>query len=145
MPFLFPYHPRLVHFPIALTLVGVVFVVWGLLRNEDRWIGYGRTSLLLGWLGLLAAAVSGLIDQSRAPNTPAVTDAINLHITVGVALIVIFGLALYWPLRNRRLWQQPGPRTAYIALLIAGGLLVMLDAWLGGQLVYHLGVGVAAP
>jgi uncharacterized membrane protein len=43
---LFPFHPRLVHFPIALTLVGVVCLAWGLLRPAERWTGYGRISLL---------------------------------------------------------------------------------------------------
>lgn len=145
MPFLFPYHPRLVHFPIALGLVGVGCIAWGLLRGQDRWTGYGRTSMFLGWLGMLLAALSGLIDQSRAPDTPAVTGAINQHITVGICLIVVFGLALYWPLRNRKLWQPSGARWAYLALLAAGAGLLLWDAWLGGQLVYHLGVGVARP
>ncbi len=141
---LFPFHPRLVHFPIALGLVGVVFVAWGLPRNRPAWTTYGRTSLVLGWLGLLAAALTGLIDQSRAPDTPVVASTINLHITVGVGLIVIFGLALYWPLRDRKLLNDPGKRWAYLALLLAGALLILVEAWLGGQLVYKLGVGVTA-
>ncbi len=144
MPVLFPYHPRLVHFPIALGLVGVVFVAWGLLRNRPAWTTYGRTTLVLGWLGLLAAALTGLIDQSRAPATPAVTNTINLHITVGIGLIVVFGLALYWPLRDRKLLADPQKRWAYVALLCAGAILILAEAWLGGQLVYKLGVGVAA-
>jgi uncharacterized membrane protein len=145
MQFLFPFHPRLVHFPIALCLVGAFFVAWGLLRQQERWTSYGRTSLVLGWFGLLAAALTGLIDQSRAPNTPVVTNTINLHITTGIGLIVIFGLALYWPLRNRKLWARPSTRWAYVALLAAGAALILFEAWLGGQLVYHLGVGVARP
>ncbi len=144
MPGLFPYHPRLVHFPIALGLVGVVFVAWGLLRARPTWTAYGRTSLLLGWLGVLAAALTGLIDQSRAPDTPAVRDTINLHISVGVALIVVFGLALYWPLRDRKLFAASQKRWAYLALLLVGAAFIVLEAWLGGQLVYKLGVGVAA-
>jgi uncharacterized membrane protein len=143
MSFLLPLHPRLVHFPIALGLVGAVTLILGLVLHRDQWIAYGRMSLLLGWFGLLLAAVTGLIDQSRATSTPAITDAINLHITVGVALIVIFGLILYWPLRNRRLLADPALRLPYIALLLAGAALIVLDGWLGGKLVYTLGVGVA--
>ncbi len=143
MPSLFPFHPRLVHFPIALGLVGVVCVGWGLLRGRPAWTAYGRTSLLLAWLGVLAAALTGLIDQSRAPDIPAVTNTINLHITVGVALIVVFGLALYWPLRDRKLLASPSKRWAYLALLVVGAGLIVFEAWLGGQLVYKLGVGVA--
>lgn len=139
---LYPYHPRLVHFPIALGLAAVAFIAWGLLRGQERWTGYGRTSLLLAWIGALAAALTGLIDQSYASSAPAVTDAINRHITVGLALIVVLGLALYWPLRDRRLFAAGGKRAGYLALLALAAGLILLEGWLGGQLVYHLHVGV---
>jgi uncharacterized membrane protein len=139
---LYPYHPRVVHFPIALGLVAAACLAWGLWRGRERWTGYGRTSLLFAWLGTLAAALTGLVDQSYAAQTQAVTDAINRHITAGVALIVVLGLALYWPLRDRRLFAAGGKRTAYVALLALGVALILLEGWLGGQLVYHLHVGV---
>ncbi len=145
MSFLFPFHPRFVHFPIALGLVGVAFVAWGLLRERQAWTNYGRISLVLAWIGLLFAAGTGLIDQSRAPDQPAVANAINQHITVGIGLIVVFGLALYWPLRDRTLFTTGGGnRWAYLALLAVGAAMILLEAWLGGGLVYKMGVGVAA-
>ena len=136
-----PFHPRLVHFPIALTLVGVATLAYGLLRGQARWLGYGRISLLFGWLGVLAAVASGLIDQSRAPQTPEVAGVINQHITAGLALLVVLGLALYWPLRQKRLFtgRTPWP---YLALLLVGVALILLEGSLGGKLVYQLGVGV---
>jgi uncharacterized membrane protein len=144
MPFLFPYHPRLVHFPIALGLVGAAFLAFGLLRGRRRWTEYGGVTLLLAWIGLLLAAASGLIDQSRAPDTPGVADAINRHITVGVGLIIVFGLVLYWPLRDRKLFTAGGSkRWGYLALLALGAAMIILEAWLGGGLVYKMGVGVA--
>ncbi len=142
MDALFPYHPRLVHFPIALSLVGAAFVALGLFREQDRWVWYGRLSLSLGWISAIGAALAGLIDQSRAGNSQVITDTINLHITAGIALIVVFGLALYWPLREKRLFAPGGRHWAYLALLLLGVILIMVEAWLGGQLVYKLGVGV---
>lgn len=136
-----PFHPRLVHFPIALSLAGAFFVVLGLLRRQERWIGYGQTTLLLGWLSIMAAVVSGLIDQTSAPNNAAVAAVINQHITAGIALVITVGLALYWPLRNKRLWSSPA-RWGYVALLVVIVVLVLIEAWLGGKLVYHFGVGV---
>ncbi len=139
---LYPIHPRLVHFPIALSLVGSACILWGIWRGREHWTAYGRTSLLFGWIGALIAALSGLIDQSRAPGNPAVAAAINRHITAGIAVIVVLGLALYWPLRDRKLLAQAGRCRAYVGLILAGAALIVLEAWLGGQLVYHLGVGV---
>ena len=136
-----PLHPRFVHFPIALSLVGVLFLVLGLLRRQERFTGYGQWSLLLGWLGIMAAVVTGLIDQASAPQEPAVTAVINQHITAGIALLIASGLALYWPLRNKKLRSTPA-RWGYVALLVVIVLLVLAEGWLGGKLVYEFGVGV---
>lgn len=136
-----PFHPRMVHFPIALSLVGVLFVALGMLRSRERWVSYGQLSLLLGWLGVMAAVVTGLIDQSRAGQDPAIVATINQHITAGVALLVVLGLALYWPLRHKRLTYSSA-RWGYLVLLALVVLLVMVEGWLGGKLVYHFHVGI---
>jgi uncharacterized membrane protein len=139
---LLPFHPRAVHFPIALSLVGVLFIVLGLLRQRQQWIGYGQLTLLLGWFGVMLAVVTGLIDQSSAPDTPEVQNTVSLHITAGIALLVAVGLALYWPLRNKQLWSQGAARWGYVALLIVIVALVAVEGYLGGKLVYTYGVGV---
>lgn len=136
-----PFHPRLVHFPIALALAGVLFLGIGLLRRQEKWTGYGQTTLLLGWLGIMVAVVSGLIDQSFAPQQAEVAAIINQHITAGIALLIAVGLALYWPLRNKQRWSSSA-RWGYLALLGVIVVLVMIEAWLGGKLVYDYGVGV---
>ena len=54
-----PIHPRFVHFAVALCVVGAFFIALGLIRHRERWIGYGQFSLLLGWLGVMAAVITG--------------------------------------------------------------------------------------
>ncbi|MCU0503892.1 MAG: DUF2231 domain-containing protein [Anaerolineae bacterium] len=144
MDFLFPFHPRFVHFPIALSLVGVAFVAVSFVRGGagERWFWAGRLLIFLGWIGALIAGVTGMIDQSRAPDLPVVRDTINSHISVGIALIIVFGLALYWPLKDKQLLAERTHQWGYLALLLLGVGLILLESWLGGQLVYKLGVGV---
>jgi uncharacterized membrane protein len=174
MGLLSPLHPRFVHFPIALLLTGVVLIALALTLRRERWLEYGRFSLFLGWLGVLVASLTGLIDEARAPDSAPVQAVVNQHITVGILLLVIFGLALYWPLRNPALWgglptggaaaTEPAPSRArrsrqvgrqaagaqalraqrwlYLALLLLGAALIVLEGWLGGKLVYTFGVGV---
>lgn len=138
-----PFHPRMVHFPIALALVGALFAALGLLRRNQGWWRYGQISLLLAGLGTLAAGITGLVDQAQAPQDPAVAALINAHITAGILLGVAVGLALYWPLRNKHLSAGDGPaRWGYLALLAVIVVLVLVEGRLGGQLVYDFGVGV---
>jgi len=108
----------------------------------QRWFWAGRLLVFLGWIGALVAGVTGMIDQSRAPDLPVVRDTINMHITVGIALIIVFGLALYWPLKDKKLLTESAHKWGYLALLLLGVGLILLESWLGGQLVYKLGVGV---
>ncbi|MGE5603778.1 MAG: DUF2231 domain-containing protein [Nitrososphaerales archaeon] len=136
-----PFHPRVVHFPIALSIVGALFILYGTVRRQDRWTGYGQMTLLLGWLGVMVAIVTGLIDQASAPQNATVATVINQHITAGIALVIAIGLALYWPLRDKKLWTT-STRWWYLALLVVIVVLVLIEGWLGGKLVYHLGVGV---
>lgn len=151
MGLLAPLHPRTVHFPIALSLVGVVLVLagWAVAERSragqeggERWQACGRLCLILGWLGVLAAIVTGLVDQSRAPDLPAVRQVLNQHISVGIALLAALGLAVYWPIRSKGLPAGPLSRWLYGALLILVVMLVALEGWLGGRLVYQYGVGV---
>jgi uncharacterized membrane protein len=136
-----PFHPRFVHFPIALCIVGAVFIALGALRGQEKWRSYGQISLVLGWFGIMLAVVTGLMDQANAPQDAAVTSLINQHITAGVALLITVGLALYWPIRDKKLWQK-STKWGYLALLVVIVLLVIVEAWLGGKLVYQYGVGV---
>ncbi|MCX7670079.1 MAG: DUF2231 domain-containing protein [Anaerolineae bacterium] len=141
---MFLLHPRLIHFPIAWTLLGIACIAVGLLwpRAGERWLWAGRWLLLGGWLSALVAGIAGVVDQSQAADLPAVREAINPHITAGIALLIVLGLALYWPLKDKQLFVASGKRLAYLALLLLVALLVLLEGWLGGKLVYELGVGV---
>jgi len=47
-------------------------------------------------------------------------------------------------LRDRKLFTASGSkRWGYVALLSLGAAMLILEAWLGGGLVYKMGVGVA--
>jgi uncharacterized membrane protein len=137
-----PFHPRTVHFPIAFALVGVAFVIMGCALNRERFSAFGQISLVVGWIGVLVAVATGLVDQAGAPDDPVVRDVINQHITAGIGLLAALGLAIYWPLRNKQLWDRPASRYGYLALLGVVVLLVLLEGWLGGKLVFDFGVGV---
>jgi len=136
-----PLHPMFVHFPIALYLLGVLLTLGYLWRRTSDYERFAYWALLLAWISVAAAALAGLVDLGGlAPDDPR-RAVINNHITSGVALLVINGLLVYfrfrWPdvLASSRRW-------AYLALLAAGVLAVILTGWLGGKLVYTLKVGI---
>lgn len=136
-----PLHPMVVHFPIALYLLGVLLTLGYLWRHTPDYERFAYWTFILAWISVVVAALAGLVDQgSLAPNDPR-RDNINNHITTGVVLLVINGLVVYYRFRwadvlaTSRRWQ-------YLALMAAGVVAVAVTGWLGGELVYTLKVGI---
>lgn len=137
-----PLHPKFVHFPIALYLTGVLAVGLFLWRRERSYEQGALFLLALGWVGNWLAALTGLLEIGQlAPDDPR-WGTLNQHITLGFALIVVFGLALYQRMRRPRLLDEPQGRLVFLGLLALGVFLVAWDGLLGGKLVYELRLGV---
>lgn len=137
-----PIHPKVVHFPIALYLTGALAVVVYLWRREEMWERFSTTLLFLGWLGNIVAALTGLVDAGQlAPSDPR-WQTLNQHITAGVLMWIVFGLALYQKLRYPGCLDTPARRWRYVGLIALGVLVVVVDGFIGGKLVYELRVGV---
>ena len=136
-----PFHPMFVHFPIALYLLGVLLTLGYVWRRAPEFERFAYWAFVLSWIGAAVAALAGLVDLGGLAPDDARRDSINQHITSGVALLIINGLVVYfrfrWPdvLTGSRRW-------AYLALVAAGVVVVVLTGWLGGKLVYELQVGI---
>ncbi len=136
-----PLHPAVVHFPIALYLLGVLLTAGYLWRRAPDTERFAYWAFVLAWAGVGAAALLGLVDQaSLSPGDPR-RDTINNHITGGVALLILNGLVVYYRFRwkdvltGSRRWQ-------YLGLMAAGTAAVILTGFWGGELVYRLKVGI---
>lgn len=138
-----PWHPRLVHFPIALLLTGSVAALAYLLGwRRASLASLAWATLTLGWIAIFPAVLTGLVDQNRWEVPAAAQGAISLHIASGLALIVVYGLALYERLRSPAALDLAARRAWLILVLVVGVALVVASGALGGQLVYEFGVGV---
>jgi uncharacterized membrane protein len=136
-----PLHPAVVHFPIALYLLGVLFTLGYVWRRTPEYERFAYWAFSLAWISVAFAAMVGLIDLGTlAPSDPR-RNSINNHITAGVALLVINGLVVYYRFRwtdaltSRKRW-------GYLTLMAAGVLALVTTGWLGGKLVYILKVGI---
>jgi uncharacterized membrane protein len=135
-----PLHPSTVHFPIALYLLGVLLTAVYLWRGQPEYDRFAFISFILSAIATLAASIAGLFDQNLLDYNDPRRTAINPHITAAVALLVINGLLVYMRLRRPNvLAHRSWP---YLGLMLLGVLAVLASAWLGGELVYRLGVGV---
>jgi uncharacterized membrane protein len=109
-------------------------------RGQAELERFAYWSFGLSWLATLVSSLTGLMDQSQLELTDPRRDTANLHITAAVALLILNGLILYMRFR----WAEVliRHRWPYLGLLALGTLAVLITAWLGGELVYRLRVGV---
>ena len=61
---------------------------------------------------------------------------------MGIAMWVIFGLALYQKLRHPLILEDPSRRWRYVGLIAIGVVIVTVDGFIGGKLVYELKIGI---
>jgi uncharacterized membrane protein len=145
---MYPFHALTVHLPIGLLLGNAVLTALYLRRGDPALEVSAYHCLWLGWLGAGLAVAAGIFDAARQlfdPINPR-DDAlgwINAHAAVGFAILVIYWQA--WQIRRRRpeILADPSARRSYLARLAIGLVLLVIDGWLGGHLVYVLRLGVS--
>jgi len=144
-------HPMLVHFPLVLIPLAVVLDWLAVAQGEDlaKWRGLARLSLVTWGLGAAFAVLAAMfgdlaLDAAVGKGFP--VAPLDRHETFGYTTMwLLIGLsALRFLFAWRRLPLRGGRRAA-IAL---GGTLavavLITTAFYGGELVYSLGVNVAA-
>jgi uncharacterized membrane protein len=132
-------HPMLIVFPLGLLATSFIFDILYLITDRTGFQISAAYTIAAGVLGGLIAAVFGLIDWSAIPAGTRAKRIGAVHGLGNVVVVLLFGVS--WLLRlNATNWQPP---TAALALSLAGVLLALVTAWLGGELVERLGIGVS--
>lgn len=141
------FHPLTVHLPVGLLLGHAVLIIL-YLRSGDTTMERGAYHCLwLGWCGTVLAIATGAIDATRQlfatpePRSDAV-GWINAHALVGIAILIVYWQLWQMHRRQPDLLAERKAHQRYLMLMGMGVVLVMLDGWLGGYLVYRLRLGI---
>jgi uncharacterized membrane protein len=127
----------LIVFPLGLLATAVIFDIAHLITGNAELSVAAFWCMAAGIIGGLLAALFGTWDWLHIPSG---TRAKRIGAMHGLGNVVVVGLfAVSWLLRLGDA-DQPGS-LAYIFSFVAI-LLALVTAWLGGELVMRLGVGV---
>ena len=133
-----PVHPMLVVFPLGLLATAVIFDLLYLIFDNRLLPTASYYMIAAGLLGGLLAAIFGFIDWLALPNA---SRAKNIGLWHGIGNVVIVLLFTgSWLLRRDNVDFVPD--SPALMLSFAGAALALVTAWIGGELVYRLGVGV---
>jgi uncharacterized membrane protein/YHS domain-containing protein len=128
------FHPVVVHFPIALTIIALLAEVLFVFRKEELFRSAGRFCIVASALGALVAATLGWAAASSA-TYPSLELTLAFHrwLGTGAALLVV-GCAILSEAAarkgNRRLYWS------YFVALTVGSVIIGVVGHLGATLIY---------
>lgn len=154
------WHVLLIHYPLALLVIGVLIELFSFMWRRHGFRAAGRWMILLGALSAVPAAFSGIyaLNDVATMNNPAaespwhvkvastplsqhawemLTDHVWLQV---IATAIFLSVVLVW-IASCDDWRRKlhGPM---LVLLVIGMGFVAWGAWEGGEAVYRHGVGV---
>lgn len=133
-----PIHQMLVVFPVGLLGASVFFDLIYMLRDDAQMAVVATYLVATGLVAGLLAAPFGLIDWLGIPRGTRAKRIGAFHAVGNVIVLALFGMA--WWLRADA--PQAPPALSH-ALMFMGLGLTLVTAWLGGELIDRLGVGVS--
>jgi len=133
-------HPKLVHFPLALLLAGLLFDFCGLIARSDRAHWAARALTIAGTVMLLFSFICGIYAEIWAGRALIPHHQIELHELAANVASWGFVILAAW-----RLLLAPSRRfllTLYAMIGLTWYALLIITAYLGGQLVLDYGAAV---
>lgn len=131
-----PIHQMLIVFPLGLLGTAVVFDVIRLATGSEAMAVAAYWMIAAGLVGGAIAAPFGFIDWMSIPAGTRAKRIGAMHGAGNVLVLLLFGASFL--LRDR----SYSPDLAQMVWSFAGAAVSLVTAWLGGELVARLGVGV---
>ncbi|MFA6234113.1 MAG: DUF2231 domain-containing protein [Bacteroidota bacterium] len=136
-------HPMIVHFPIALTMVGLLFEILGVAIKKEMFSKAGFILLLLGTAGIVAAYFSGDFAGEGVSEAGALGAALETHESAAIlamwlliATAVVRTTLVVFKKYNGFLRLLP------LTLFLIATAAVARTGYFGGELVYKHAAGV---
>lgn len=135
-----PLHPPLTDFPIVLWSVSLLWDAVDFVTGDPIWGRFSFWNITLGLAAAVPTLISGLLDYSKIPDEQAQgLKTATSHMVAMLCTTALFAGSLFV-----RVAPNIAPATKMLTafLLSAIGIIVLLvGAWLGGELVFRHGIG----
>ncbi|GAB4341778.1 MAG: hypothetical protein Kow0037_28610 [Calditrichia bacterium] len=136
-------HPKIIHFTIALYLMGV-FLDWlGMLRKSESILQAAWYNYLGAGVFAVLSVASGLLAAGKVAHNDAAHEIMETHELIGYMVLGIILVVILW----RFFLKGAFPKkfmALYLAIGLIGSGLLVTGAYLGGEMVYTHGVAVKA-
>jgi uncharacterized membrane protein len=128
----------LIVFPLGLFVAALICDILYFVTGNEELAIFSYYAILGGVVGGLLAALFGLVDWLAVPAGTRAKQ-VGLWHGLGNFVVVILFAVSWWLRRDDPAYLPTG--VPFILALLGGGI-GLIAAWLGGELVDRLGVGV---
>ncbi|MGA9118277.1 MAG: DUF2231 domain-containing protein [Bacteroidota bacterium] len=136
-----PFHPVVIHFPLALLSTVALLEVLAVILKRDDLSRAGWWVQLAGTIGILLAVLTGIVAENATMIPAPAAGAVDIHEQLAFVCSSAFAGLLLWRVAART--KIPGASPwGYLALYCVSVVLLFVVGWYGGELVFHYGVGV---
>ena len=133
-----PVHPMLIAFPIGLLAKSLIMDILYLITRNTLLTTASYYMIAAGIIGGLLAAIFGFIDWLGLPGDSRAKRIGGWHGIGNFTIVVLFIIS--WFLRRGDPNFVPGGFALLLSIVGIG--MALVTAWIGGELVYRLGVAV---
>lgn len=136
-------HPMIVHFPIALLIVGLLADIIGLLSKKEFFSKAGFYLLILGTLGVIAAFITGNLAGEGVTEAGSLKQALENHEDAAELSIWLISAAAVVRIIFAVMKKYTGIlKWIAFALFLIGVLSIARTGYYGGELVFKHAAGV---
>jgi len=130
-------HPMLVHFPIALIMVGFLFDLVSLLIKKEACLSFaGFWLLIIGTLATIVTFFSGVFFTPDMAGTAGMVK--NIHATFAVITMLLLIINSFLRIYLKRSNRENSPmKWLSFAIYALAALMVGITGFYGGNLVYN--------
>lgn len=137
------FHPMVVHFPVALILVGFLADVASLIFRKEEWLRKaGLWLMILGTLGAAAAFITGHVFTME-PTEGAIVPIFQKHETLALITLVLMSIGtlirIYAIVFKK---NKPVFHLLVFGLYLLGAASVAVTGFLGGSMVMDYMMGL---
>ena len=136
-----PIHPMIVHFPIALLIVAVMFELLAMRWRTSGLRDASLYTLVAGVVGAGLAIITGKMAEEGMEESGIPDALLDIHEGLGYATFWIFLGLFALRVLIRRGWLRERPALT-IGLGLVGIGVLAATGYYGGSLVYDFGAGV---
>ena len=136
-------HPMIIHFPIALLIIGFIADTIGIIFKKDFFTKAGFYLLILGTLGVVASYITGNIAGEGVEEAGTLKQALENHENAAQLSLWLMAAAAVVRIVIVAVKKYTGIfKYAALTLFLLGVLSIVRTGYYGGELVYKHAAGV---